>query len=129
MGISDLRNPADSIKIKAKPRNPKPTRMSWVLSVHSIQSEIRNPKSQIERIPNPKSKGPQHLALHPLKTETDPIEFNPLNSIQIILAVRKFLTTKSEITPLTSPRVQNKLSSYKNPGRPFFAVEIEVKSG
>ena len=117
MGISDLRNPVDSIKIKSEPSEPKTTLISWVLSVHSIQSAIPNPKSEIERIPDPKSR----------ESEIErPEAFNPaihlynrLNYFILSFAVRKILTTKSEIIQLTSYLLPNKLSCYLKLDGPF----------
>ena len=110
MGISDLRNPVDSIKIKSEPSEPRTTLISWVLSVHSIQSEIPNPKSQIERRITPNLIEFYHYPFqHPKILILD----NHLISVRFLLAVRKILTTKSEKTQLTSFVVPNKLSCYK----------------
>jgi len=81
LGISDLRNPVDSIKIKKRTLGTQNNNHIMGLSVHSIQSEIRNPKSEIEILA---TRNPH--------------------------AVRKILTTKSEITQLTSPLLTHKLS-------------------
>jgi len=83
------------------------------------KSAIPDPKSRESQIPNRKTRNLIEFYHYPFQHPKTLILDNHLISKRFILAVRKILTTKSEIIQLTSYLLLNKLSCYLKLDGPF----------